>query len=222
MKKFRNILLLLIGLLTVAGAMTSCVGDDTQDYMIPAETYQQYLRQMSGTYSGHVRFFRPTSANSSTYQRYDSINTSWKVGTDSIVVVNNFPVAKLDSAIVISSTDDSETATTLLALRNALSQVSPTELHSIYFIPNTNFVSTTAIQFYVNPYALEVPVTYNGETHKIYFIFQSNYYGGVYYTTAKTFEYAMQLYCICIDQADEAHKIASRYVQNVQITCTTK
>lgn len=222
MKNLKTLLLLLVGCFVISGAMTSCVGDDTNDYIIEPDTYRSYLRQMSDTYSGHVRFFMPSSNSNATYTRYDSINSSWTVRTDSVVVLHNFPVAKLDSAIVVPASDKTTTTTTLLALRSALSKADPTELHALYFIPNSNFVSTSAIQFYVNPYALEVPLTYEGETHKVYFIFTSNYYGGVYNVASRNFEYAMQLYAICIDKAEENSKIASRYVKNVQITCTAK
>lgn len=221
MKKLRNTLMLLLCAIVAMSALSSCLDDNSTDSTITPEMYKTYLTTMSGTYSGRLRFYvqKPYSQQ---YEKYDSAYSAWQVATDSTVTLRQFPINKLDSAISVSESDKSENATQVRALRAALSKAEPTDLKSFFYIPSSNFVGESAIQFYVNPLALEVPLTYNGQTHKVYFVFTSNYCGGVYGRTQRTFEYFMQLYGICVDKASESNKISSMYVKNVQITCTTK
>lgn len=222
MKQIKTFIMLALVALTTMGTMTACLGDESDNNAISAEEYRQSLASMSGSYSGKIRFYRPKTSYGQQYEKYDSTYTTWRVSTDSTITIRQFPVNKLDSAIVVPASDNSPAATNALTIREAISKASPKDLKAYYFIPSKNFIVDAGIQFYVNPYVIEVPVTYGGSNHTLYFAFTSNYCGGTWTKSALTFEFNMQLYAICVDSANESNKISSTYVRNALLSCTAK
>lgn len=222
MKQIKTFIMLALVTLTTMGTMTACLGDESDNNAISAEEYRQSLASMSGSYSGKIRFYRPKTSYGQQYEKYDSTYTTWRVSTDSTITIRQFPVNKLDSAIVVPASDNSPAATNALTIREAISKASPKDLKAYYFIPSKNFIVDAGIQFYVNPYVIEVPVTYGGSNHTLYFAFTSNYCGGTWTKSALTFEFNMQLYAICVDSANESSKISSTYVRNALLSCTAK
>ena len=222
MKHIKTYIMLVLVALTTMGTMTACLGDESDNNAISAEEYRQAMSSMAGSYNGKIRFYRPKTTYAQQYEKYDSTYTTWRVSTDSTITVRQFPVSKLDSAIVVPATDNSPAATKALTIREAISKASPKDIKAYFYIPNKNFIVDSGIQFYVNPYVVEVPVTYDGSNHTLYFAFTSNYCGGAWTKAALTFEFNMQLYAICVDNANEASKISSTYVRNAMLTCTAK
>ena len=129
-----------------------------------------------------------------------------------------------DSAIVITSTDKTEKAEMLRALRSQLKDAPETELKSWFYIPNRNAITSQYVQFYVNPSYIETEYTYNKEKKKAYFVFYSNAYTGIWSPTDHTFQYQMGLYAICLDKLElnGEHTITSPYLREVYITCEAK
>lgn len=223
MKKIKNIFLTAMCCLVAAVSFTSCI--DNEDYSIDDATYKQYMTQMSGQYSGKVRFFYAKNTNTGVIaEKYDSTSTYWSVRTDSTVTLYNFPVSKLDSAIVVSEADKTDKADMLRELHSQMRELPSTDLKAFYYIPSKNAITQSYVQFYVNPFIIETAFRYKNETRKVFFVFYSNAYSGIWVPSENTFEYQMGLYAICFDKVDlnSTSTITAPYIRGVYVTAEAK
>lgn len=225
MKNLRNLMFAMVcGLLTVAG-LSSCLGD-SEDDSISADQHRAYGSEMANSYTGKLRFYKTKSndASSTSVAVYDSVSTSWRVTTDSIVSISYFPVEKLDSAIYVSANDQSAAATKYRALQEAISNTTPETLKCYYIIPSTSYVSSSTIGFFVTPWYIQKSLTYNGETHTVYFVFMGNstYSYGEFSRTNRTFQFNMMLYGIYEDTVSASNAVSESYFKNIYISCLAK
>lgn len=224
MKKLRNIFMITLCCIVAAASFTSCM--DSEDYSIDPTTYKQYMTEMAKQYGGMVRFYYLKSNNGTSVsaEKYDSIGSYWVAKEDSTVTLYRFPVSKLDSSIVVPSTDNTEKANMLRALRSQLKDAPETELKSWFYIPSKNAITSQYVQFYVNPSYIETEYTYKDEKKKAYFLFYSNAYTGIWSPTDRTFQYQMGLYAICLDKLElnSEHTVTTPYLREIYITCEAK
>lgn len=218
MKNLKKLLLLFMGIVAVSMSLTSCNSDST-DYSIDQVTQKQYQSTMAGAYIGKTSFMQVAN-----YNKLDTIATetlTWTVRNDSTFTIHNFPVNRLDSAINVPSGQISSEATQLRELRAAISKAGTQDLKCFYWIPGTNWISTSGYQFFVNPMYFAQNLTYNGETHKVYFVFQLNYYIGQYVATSHKFQFDMVLSSICIDKepTDYNPSFPSKYFRQILVSC---
>ena len=122
MKNLKALMMLLIGVFALT--VTSCNTDDG-DHYYTQEEQDAIQAKMVGTYSGSLYMYKPNTSTKK-YEVYHSLPTTWTaskgnpaLGKDSLITISNFPINKLDSAIVISEKDNSDEAKTLRALRTA-------------------------------------------------------------------------------------------------------
>lgn len=213
--KMKNLSRLLIAILlfSVTAVFTSCL-DDSNDDSIPEETYKSYLSSMAGNYSGKATFYVPSaSSTTSAMVAYDSIQSiSWRMRTDSTILVPSFPINKLDSAINITSSTPEKYS----LLKDAISEMSSTSLTAFYYIPSSSYVSSSQIQFVVNPYTLETTLNYDGADHKVYFVFYTYTFGGTW-TTSRTMGMNMYLTAIYLDGTTSGDAIPSDYFNPIGI-----
>ena len=241
MKNLKALILLFVGIVSTSLAFTSC-NTEGEDYSISEEMQRQYQKQMAGVYSRGVAVLQPNSDNTG-WVKVDSVGATWRVGSDSTIILSNFPMNRLDSAINVPSGEITTEATKLRALRDAISKLGNESISCAYYIPNTQCVTGTSCQFVVNPLCLtseyssimadlragsknagmfiKKKLTYDGETHTVWFVFYLNYYGGVY--TSGKFEFQMVLASIYIsdDKAptDYNPSFSSRYFRPVRFLC---
>lgn len=241
MKNLKTFILLFVGIITMSLTFTSC-NTDTEDYSISEEMQGKYQEQMAGVYSRGVAVLQPNS-NNTEWVKVDSIDSSWRVGNDSTITLTKFPMNRLDSAINVPSGDITSEATTLRALRDAISKLGYESIRLAYYIPNSQCVTSTGYQFVVNPlcvasdyssimadfhagskkagWFIKKNLTYAGETHTVWFVFYLNYYGGVF--TSNKFEFQMVLASIYIDDnnapTDYNPSFSSRYFRPVRFLC---
>ena len=141
--------------------------------------------------------------------------------------LRNFPVCKLDSAIVISKDNHSDSAVEFAALRTAIHESNATaKLTAKYFVPNDKYFVEYGYSFPVFPMTIKQSFFYNGKSHDVYFMFDvSGTYGGKFLSsnfTDKIFEYNMVLSGICVDKYSAEGLIPTQYFRQVLITSTTK
>ena len=232
MKNLRNLILLLVGIVTISMSFTSC-NTDSEDYSVPEETTRMLMTQMAGTYGGKMRLFyvNPNATSQKDYTvKYDSLNTSWDVYVDSTMTVHNFPVNKLDSAINVGTGAVSAEATTLRAMQKAISEIKePVDLKCYYWWPTKDFIQSnttqgTSVSFYVNPVYFKQTISYEGQSHDVYFVFQTNYYGGTWTSNSRLVEFNMNLKSVSIDKVptDFTNSIDTHYFRELFITCYAK
>lgn len=198
MKNLKNLLLLFVSIVAVSISFASCNTDST-DYSLDVPTQKQLQSTMAGGYTGKAAFMKANTAGN----KLDTIaveNMSWNVRTDSTFIVRNFPVNRLDSAVNVPSGQISNEATQLRALRDEISKLGTQDLTCYYWVPGTNWMSSAIYQFIVNPVYFSKKLTYNGETHDVYFVFQMNNYIGQFSVTSRQFQFSMVLASICIDK----------------------
>lgn len=221
--------LLIIGIASVF-TFTSCLNDDDDNgaasrILTLDEQYQQQAA-MKGTYFGKTRLYYPGTNNN--IVKYDSVKvTSWTVRTDSTITLNTFPVCKLDSAINVKKTDLSPTANTMRALQQAIKNCEAlVNIKCYYCIPTWGYITDTQKMFFVAPMVISQTLNYEGEDHKVDFIFDNNSFGGTYTKTTgdAKFEFSMCLTHIGIDKQGTSYKTllqAGRdnyYFQQILIT----
>lgn len=241
MKNLKNLLVLLVGILTMSLTFASC-NTDGEDYSISPEVQRQYQSQMAGMYSGQV-IVQQANENATDWVNVDSIRSTWSVSNDSTIILSRFPMNKLDSAINVPSGETSTEAIKLRELRTAISELGDESIRCTYFIPNTQCVMGTGYQFVVNPLCLtsdysqilsdlriglknngffiKKKLTYDGETHTVWFVFYLNYYGGAF--SSSKFAYQMVLASIYISDdsvpTDYNSSFSSRFFRPVRFVC---
>ncbi|MBP7767892.1 MAG: DUF4840 domain-containing protein [Prevotella sp.] len=155
MKHFKLFSLLLCGL--AAMAFTSCLNDDDDNKLTPAEIQQAYLA-VAGNHNGKVVFQATNPKNSA--DKLDTLAASWNVTSDSTMTIYNVPISKLAPYI-----NDDNLKAAIAQLPNATVQC---------FI---GFTQLSPVTFLVNPNTLTYEnLNYNGGTHKVQIGFYTSNY----------------------------------------------
>lgn len=222
MKTTKKMMLFVATLFVATFALSSCLSDDNETKKPTVEEQAGYQRTMAGTYGSTLRFFYPLFNNA---VKYDSLkHYSFDVTADSTITMRDFPVCKLDSAIVISKDNHSDSAVEFAALRTAIHESNATaKLTAKYFVPYDKCVIEYGYSFLVLPMTIKQSFFYNGKSHDVYFMFDIS--GGKFLSsnfTDRVFEYNMVLSGICVDKYSAEGLIPTQYFRQVLITSTTK
>lgn len=225
MKNLRNFIMAFVGFIAVAMCVTSCLNneDDSIDYA----TQKQYQQIMAGPQNGKLRFYRQQGTRAYTTQRtlvkYDSTEyTSWYIGSDSTITINNFPVYMLDSAIIVNKDATGDDAVKYRSLNQAIRAMKDnhsqgfTTAKALYAIPSTGWVSESVLQFMLQPLTIECTINFNGGDHKVYFVFNS-YNVGAFSRSTREAQASYTLSAICIDKLSPQNAVPSTYFNSVGI-----
>lgn len=225
MKNLRNFIMAFVGFIAVAMCVTSCLNneDDSIDYA----TQKQYQQIMAGPQNGKLRFYRQQGTRAYTTQRtlvkYDSTEyTSWYIGSDSTITINNFPVYMLDSAIIVNKDATGDDAVKYRSLNQAIRAMKDnhsqgfTTAKALYAIPSTGWVSESVLQFMLQPLTIERTINFNGGDHKVYFVFNS-YNVGAFSRSTREAQASYTLSAICIDKLSPQNTVPSTYFNSVGI-----
>ena len=223
MKQLKNLMLLCLGFIAVAMSFASCINSD-DDTLDPAEQ-KQYMTMMAGSYQGKLRFYYPSTSNTTgnvTYVKYDSIPATWTAGADSSLMIRNFPVYMLDSAVVVDKDEQGVEAEKYRSLSKAISELQEsdplTTFRGMYAIPNKAYVSSAYYQFVLSGYTVSKTLNFDGAAHTVYFVFGQTQ--GAYIIGSRAFQGQIGLYAICIDKLElsSQYVVPSRYFKQVQFT----
>lgn len=225
MKNLRNFIMAFVGFIAVAMCVTSCLSneDDSLDYA----TQKQYQQIMAGPQNGKLRFYRQQGTRAYTTQRtlvkYDSTEyTSWYIGSDSTITINDFPVYMLDSAIIVNKDATGDDAVKYRSLNQAIRAMKDnhsqgfTTAKALYAIPSTGWVSESVLQFMLQPLTIERTINFNGGDHKVYFVFNS-YNVGAFSRSTREAQASYTLSAICIDKLSPQNAVPSTYFNSVGI-----
>lgn len=225
MKNLRNFIMAFVGFIAVAMCVTSCLSneDDSLDYA----TQKQYQQVMEGPQTGKIRFYRQQGTRAyvgqQTLVKYDSTKfTSWYIGSDSTITINDFPVYMLDSAIIVNKDATGDDAVKYRSLNKAIRAMKDnhsqgfTTAKALYAIPSTGWVSESVIQFMLQPLTIERTINFNGGDHKVYFVFNS-YNVGAFSRSTREAQASYTLSAICIDQLSPQNAVPSTYFNSVGI-----
>ena len=225
MKNLRNFIMAFVGFIAVAMCVTSCLSneDDSLDYA----TQKQYQQIMAGPQTGKIRFYRQQGTRAyvgqQTLVKYDSTKfTSWYIGSDSTITINDFPVYMLDSAIIVNKDATGDDAVKYRSLNKAIRAMKDnhsqgfTTAKALYAIPSTGWVSESVLQFMLQPLTIERTITFNGGDHKVYFVFNS-YNVGAFSRSTREAQASYTLSAICIDQLSPQNAVPSTYFNSVGI-----
>lgn len=225
MKNLRNFIMAFVGFIAVAMCVTSCLSneDDSLDYA----TQKQYQQIMAGPQNGKLRFYRQQGTRAYTTQRtlvkYDSTEyTSWYIGSDSTITINDFPVYMLDSAIIVNKDATGDDAVKYRSLNQAIRAMKDnhsqgfTTAKALYAIPSTGWVSESVLQFMLQPLTIERTINFNGGDHKVYFVFNS-YNVGAFSRSTREAQASYTLSAICIDKLSPQNTVPSTYFNSVGI-----
>lgn len=225
MKNLRNFIMAFVGFIAVAMCVTSCLSneDDSLDYA----TQKQYQQIMAGPQTGKIRFYRQQGTRAyvgqQTLVKYDSTKfTSWYIGSDSTITINDFPVYMLDSAIIVNKDATGDDAVKYRSLNQAIRAMKDnhsqgfTTAKALYAIPSTGWVSESVLQFMLQPLTIERTINFNGGDHKVYFVFNS-YNVGAFSRSTREAQASYTLSAICIDKLSPQNTVPSTYFNSVGI-----
>lgn len=225
MKNLRNFIMAFVGFIAVAMCVTSCLSneDDSLDYA----TQKQYQQIMAGPQTGKIRFYRQQGTRAyvgqQTLVKYDSTKfTSWYIGSDSTITINDFPVYMLDSAIIVNKDATGDDAVKYRSLNQAIRAMKDnhsqgfTTAKALYAIPSTVWVSESVLQFMLQPTTIERTINFNGGDHKVYFVFNS-YNVGAFSRSTREAQASYTLSAICIDKLSPQNAVPSTYFNSVGI-----
>lgn len=225
MKNLRNFIMAFVGFIAVAMCVTSCLSneDDSIDYA----TQKQYQQVMEGPQTGKIRFYRQQGTRAyvgqQTLVKYDSTKfTSWYIGSDSTITINDFPVYMLDSAIIVNKDATGDDAVKYRSLNQAIRAMKDnhsqgfTTAKALYAIPSTGWVSESVLQFMLQPLTIERTINFNGGDHKVYFVFNS-YNVGAFSRSTREAQASYTLSAICIDKLSPQNAVPSTYFNSVGI-----
>lgn len=228
MKNLKALLMLLIGVFALT--VTSCNTDDG-DHYYTQEEQDAIQAKMVGTYGGTLYMYKPNTSTKK-YEVYHSLPTTWTVskgnpalGKDSLITISNFPINKLDSAIVISEKDNSDEAKTLRALRTAISELPAENLECKFFVPSDNsyYTFNNGYRFILNPLIVKKQLTYEEKQHDVYFVFSMNSYVGEWTQSAmnNSMKFQMVFASFSIDKAPQSYypSFSQKYLRPLIITC---
>ena len=225
MKNLRNFIMAFVGFIAVAMCVTSCLSneDDSIDYA----TQKQYQQIMAGPQTGKIRFYRQQGTRAyvgqQTLVKYDSTKfTSWYIGSDSTITINDFPVYMLDSAIIVNKDATGDDAVKYRSLNQAIRAMKDnhsqgfTTAKALYAIPSTGWVSESVLRFMLQPLTIERTINFNGGDHKVYFVFNS-YNVGAFSRSTREAQASYTLSAICIDKLSPQNAVPSTYFNRVGI-----
>ena len=227
MKNLKALMMLLIGVFALT--VTSCNTDDA-DHYYTLEEQDAIQAKMVGTYSGTLYMYKPNTSTQK-YEVYHSLPTTWTaskgnpaLGKDSLITISNFPINKLDSAIVISDKDNSDEAKTLRALRTAISKLPAENLECKFFVPSDNsyYTFNNGYRFILNPLIVKKQLTYEEKQHDVYFVFSMNSYVGEWTPGAmNSMKFQMVFASFSIDKAPQNYypSFSQKYLRPLIITC---
>lgn len=228
MKNLKALMMLLIGVFALT--VTSCNTDDG-DHYYTQEEQDAIQAKMVGTYSGSLSMYKPNTSTKK-YEVYHSLPTTWTaskgkpaLGKDSLITISNFPINKLDSAIVISEKDNSDEAKTLRALRTAISKLPAENLECKFFVPSDNsyYTFNNGYRFILNPLIVKKQLTYEEKQHDVYFVFSMNSYVGEWTQSAmnNSMKFQMVFASFSIDKAPQNYypSFSQKYLRPLIITC---
>ena len=232
MKNLKTLLLLLVSMLSVSFAFTSC-NTDSDDNTVSDSDIAVVKSKMPGVYSGKNRLYylKGYYMYQAYYQPYDSINASWRVSSEG-TVTTGFPVHMLDSAIYVSDADkETEQGKKYLAVQKAISNLEQTspmsdmQIKSTLIHPYVWWVTNNCIQFYVTPEKLQLNLEYDGARHDVFFEFSTNlaqfqFSQNDVSGTNNMFAFQSTLDAIYLDKYDANNKIPSDYFRQVFFSCT--
>ncbi len=154
----------------IAMSLTSCLKDDDNDKtqgLTKAQISQCY-NAIVGSYTGKMIY--PSYDSGKQVYVADTIDISWRVGTDTILTVNSVPAAAIAGTITEND------------LRKALEEQNPAADVKCY-IGFSNLDSY--VRFYLAPQKVEFPVYYQEKTHSVTALFWYN----PYYTDTQSLGY---------------------------------
>lgn len=228
MKNLKALMMLLIGVFALT--VTSCNTDDG-DHYYTQEEQDAIQDKMVGTYNGSLYMYKPNTSTKK-YEVYHSLTTTWTaskgkpaLGKDSLITISNFPINKLDSAIVISDKDNSDEAKTLRALRTAISKLPAENLECKFFVPSDNpyYTFNNGYRFILNPLIVKKQLTYEEKQHDVYFVFSMNSYVGEWTQSAmnNSMKFQMVFASFSIDKAPQNYypSFSQKYLRPLIITC---
>lgn len=227
MKNLKALMMLLIGVFALT--VTSCNTDDG-DHYYTLEEQDAIQAKMVGTYSGSLYMYKPNTSTKK-YEVYHSLPTTWTaskgnpaLGKDSLITISNFPINKLDSAIVISDKDNSDEAKTLRALRTAISKLPAENLECKFFVPSDNsyYTFNNGYRFILNPLIVKKQLTYEEKQHDVYFVFSMNSYVGEWTQgVMNSMKFQMVFASFSIDKAPQNYypSFSQKYLRPLIITC---
>lgn len=227
MKNLKALMMLLIGVFALT--VTSCNTDDG-DHYYTLEEQDAIQAKMVGTYSGSLYMYKPNTSTKK-YEAYHSLPTTWTaskgnpaLGKDSLITISNFPINKLDSAIVISDKDNSDEAKTLRALRTAISKLPAENLECKFFVPSDNsyYTFNNGYRFILNPLIVKKQLTYEEKQHDVYFVFSMNSYVGEWTQgVMNSMKLQMVFASFSIDKAPQSYypSFSQKYLRPLIITC---
>ena len=227
MKNLKALMMLLIGVFALT--VTSCNTDDA-DHYYTLEEQDAIQAKMVGTYSGTLYMYKPNTSTQK-YESYYSLPTTWTaskgnpaLGKDSRITISNFPINRLDSAIVISEKDNPDEAKTLRALRTAISKLPAENLECKFFVPSDNsyYTFNNGYRFILNPLVVKKQLTYEEKKHDVYFVFSMNSYVGEWTPGAmNSMKLQMVFASFSIDKAPQSYypSFSQKYLRPLIITC---
>ena len=154
----KNLKLIFLALGCMAAlSLTSCLKDsDDNDGLTPAQISQCY-NAVKGTYNGKMVY--PSSDTK--YCNTDTIDVSWSIGADTMLVIKPFP-AKIVAQGILD-----------VDMKEALMNVDmPGELRCYIGF----FKYESEVDFLLAPQKVEYPIFYKGATHKMSVYFWNNSY----------------------------------------------
>lgn len=201
---FKLFTVLLCGIASVT--LTSCLNSDNEDTSIDVTTQKTYQSAMSGSYSGKIRFWKP-SDKASQLVRYDSLDAMCYVKADSTIQLSAYGGSKkiincLDSAIIADGSN-AKYKDLFEALRNANTEAEKISMY--YYIPNTNCVQSNSLSF-ITTLMIEKKLTYGDATHYVYFYFEPYSYG--YWASSSSRSLSAAMYLRYVYEADSQKTIS--------------
>ena len=150
--------LLMAGCLVMS--LTSCLDSNDDQPQLTREDIQQAYLMVAGTHTGKLVY--PAQNPKVSADRADSLDISWNIISDSIMIIKNFPVKAV--AENVQGTD----------LKNLL-LTAPDQDLKCYI----GFYSRTPVAFLVNPSRLTYNLTKDGQNKKVEVVFYNNISGSL-------------------------------------------
>ena len=146
-------------------AVSSCLSDDdnNQNTGLSKAEIAQCFSVVGGDYIGNLRYYNAE-------QKIDTVDIAWRIPSDSILVIPQFPSAAVAGSISSAP------------LREALIE-QPAQPLNCYI----GFISMSPLEFLINPQTLTYNLNYSGGDHKVQVLFYLNntYSFGTYDATTK-------------------------------------
>ena len=180
MKRTKSYLWAIIGLLTVALTVTSCMKDEKDDYVYVPLTQAQKTMQinaMAGSFEGKMSLFSP---NGTRFERIDSTDIKLTITNDSTLSITNFPL-KLVAREVTEKKLKETLDTTVATFTAHISLWKPYKVERMY--KNHSLLYFFGVWPYdtkpVQKWVAELPYTYESKPQTLKIEFDGNFAGGL-------------------------------------------